>query len=119
KKIEKADVIVGVVKASATEGPLAIVKAVDPNVSHPLRQKEILQKIDTLHGKKFSSHVFQALSWRHGWKDQSDLCWRAKEGVLTKYSNDLLPRIRQVSAADLDAALTTYRESTRRRRMST
>lgn len=119
KKIEKADVVVGVTKGSTTDGPLAIVKSVDPNVSHPLRQKEILGKIGTLHGGKFSSHVFQALSWRHGWKDDPKLCWRAKEGVLTKYSNDLLPLIRQVTAADLQAALKAYREHGQKKGKST
>lgn len=41
KKISKADVVVGVQSAGsagANEGPLAIVKPVDPNVSHPLRK---------------------------------------------------------------------------------
>lgn len=115
KKIEKADVVVGVVKGGTTEGPLVIVKAVDPNISHPLRQKEVLEKIGTLHGKKFSSHVFQALSWRNGWKDDPRLCWRAKEGVLTKYSNDLLPLLNQVSAAELETALKAYREHNRKK----
>lgn len=69
----------------------------------------------TLYGKKFSNHVFQALSWRNGWKDDPRLCWRAKEGVLTKYSNDLLPLLKQVSAAELETALKAYREHNRKK----
>jgi hypothetical protein len=120
KKIEKADVVVGVVKTGeVAEGPLAIVKSVDPNVSHPLRQKEVLETIGTLHGRKFTSHAFQALSSHKGWKDDPRLCWRAKEGVLTKYSNDLVPLIKQVSASELGAALKSYRERPRKKRSGT
>jgi hypothetical protein len=43
KKIEKADVVVGVkaaaAAAAASEGPLVVTKTMDPNITHPLRQK--------------------------------------------------------------------------------
>ena len=117
KKIEKADVVVGVLKPrDVAEGPLAIVKSVDPNVSHPLRQKDIVKAVKIIHGRQFTGHVFQALSLHNGWKADPRLCWRAKEGVLTKYSNDLVQLIRQVSATDLEAALKTYRDRSRKKR---
>lgn len=115
KKIAKADVTVGVQGSGATDGPLAIVKAVDPNVSHPLRQMDILEKVGALHGRKFTSYLFQALSAKNGWKENPSLCWRASEGVLTRYSNDLVQRIKQTTPAELDAALKSYRESSKKK----
>lgn len=118
KKIAMADVTVGVQGSVATDGPLAIVKAVDPNVSHPLRQMDILVKVGTLHGRKFTSYLFQALSASFGWKDNPILCWRASEGVLTKYSTVLVQQIKQTSPGDLEAALKAYRESSKKKAKS-
>jgi len=50
KKIQNADVVVGVTSPTAP-GPLAVVKAVDPNISHPLRQTEVLERIPTIDGR--------------------------------------------------------------------
>jgi uncharacterized protein DUF3644 len=113
KKLEKADVVVGVEASHATSGPLAIVKTSDPNKTHPLRQKEVLASIATLHGQPFTAHTFQAVVWKHRIKEHSNLCWQATEGVLTRYSRDLISWIRQLSAADIQAALTDYRDHLR------
>src|SRR3989442_212477 len=115
KKIENADVIVGVQKAVDATGPLAVIRTLDPNVSHPLRQKEILRQIGTLHGKTMTSHILQAIAWKYQLKTQAQYCWQAKEGVLTKYSNDLLAFIKRLTEADLEAALKDYRENLRGR----
>lgn len=109
KKIGDADVVVGVEKGESARGPLAIVRTQDPNVTHPLRQKEVVEKIGTLHGKPFTGYVFQAIAWKHGLKDNPQYCWKAREGVLTKYSNDVVTFIKRRSSADVDAALTDYR----------
>lgn len=109
KKIAKADVTVGVQGNESTTGPLAIVKTVDPNVSHPLRQTDIVERVGALHGRKFTSYVFQALCVKFGWKENPNLCWKASEGVLTRYSNEVLQRIKQVSDADLEGAMAAYR----------
>jgi hypothetical protein len=109
KKIEDADVVVGVTKAAESPGPLAVVKTLDPNVSHPLRQLDVVQKIPELHGARFTSFTFQAIVWKYDLKNQPRYCWQAKEGVLTKYSNEVLPFIRGLSAADVQTALQEYR----------
>ncbi len=44
KKIESADFVVGVGAAGTTDGPLTVVKTADPNVTHPLRQMDVLSK---------------------------------------------------------------------------
>jgi EC042_2821-lke REase len=109
KKIGDADVKVGVGAVDADGGPLVVVKTQDPNKSHPLRQKDIIEKIDALHGLPFTSRVFQAIAWKHGLKAKSQYCWQAEEGVLTKYSNDTITFVTGLSLADVDAALTDYR----------
>ncbi|MGC8733164.1 MAG: DUF3644 domain-containing protein, partial [Halothiobacillaceae bacterium] len=119
KKIGDADVVVGVEKAAGTHGPLAIVKTQDPNITHPLRQKEVVAKIGTLHGKAFTPYVFQAIAWNYGLKDKPQYCWRAQEGVLTKYSNDLVTFIKRLSPDDVVAAIDGYRTYQRSRRAAT
>jgi EC042_2821-lke REase/Protein of unknown function (DUF3644) len=108
KKIGEADVVVGVTKGDDKVGPLIVEKAVDPNISHPLRQKEVLKRIPTLHGSPFTAHTFQSIVWKYGLKDARAYCWRATEGVLTKYSNDVVPFIQRLTEADVKAALTDY-----------
>jgi len=118
KKIEKADLVVGVVgKAGATEeiGPLVVTKIRDPNVAYPLRQKELLKAVSVLHGKRFTSNTFQALCYRFKFKEDPKYCWKAIEGVLTKYSNDLVPRIKSLSEAEVEEALAGYKAYVRRR----
>jgi hypothetical protein len=69
KKIEKADLVVGVAGKLATSedvGPLIVTKISDPNVAYPLRQKDVVDKIPTLHGKKFTRHTFQAVCHKFG-----------------------------------------------------
>jgi hypothetical protein len=116
KKIQKADVLVGVEKQTTVAGPLAIVRTVDPNISHPLRQKEVVAQMPDLHGIKFTPHVFQAIVWKYKLKEDLVYCWRATGGVLTRYSNDILPRIRQLGKADLETALADYRAHCRKRK---
>lgn len=115
KKIGDADVVVGVQKADGASGPLAIVKTQDPNITHPLRQTEVVRAIGALHDKPFTGHVFQAIAWKHDLKNKSQYCWKAREGVLTKYSNDIVAFIKTLSAADVEAALTDYRKYLRSR----
>ncbi len=65
KKIEKSDLMVGVSGRGAGSeevGPLVVTKIRDPNVAYPLRQRELLARIGTLHGKKFTSNTFQSPS---------------------------------------------------------
>ena len=110
KKIGDADVTVGVKKVDGSGEPLAIVKTLDPNITHPLRQKGVIERIGNLHGKKVTSHVFQAIVWKHNVKGNPQYCWQAEEGVLIKYSNDILSFIKRLSSADLEAALKDYQQ---------
>ena len=116
RKIGDADVVIGVDRDENGDGLLAISRIQDPNRSHPLRQTEILEQIDMLHDRRFTSYTFQAIVWKYNIKERRQYCWRASEGVLIKYSNDIITFIRNLTAADLQAALTDYREHQRRLR---
>jgi hypothetical protein len=116
KKIGDSDVIVGVTKVEGVEGPLTIVRTQDPNITHPLRQKDILGqkdvvgKVETLHGNRFTSYMFQAIVWKNDLKNNPQYCWQAKDGGLIKYSNDTVAFIKRITAADLYGALNDYRQ---------
>jgi hypothetical protein len=99
KKIQKADAIVGLTGTPPDEGPLVIHRIMDPNRTHPLRQKEVLGKVPSVGGRSLTSHMFQAIAWRHNLRSNDRLCWRATEGVLTKYA----------SADDVNTAVRDYR----------
>jgi EC042_2821-like Restriction Endonuclease-like domain len=115
KKIAAADIVVGVGAVDAVAGPLAVVKTVDPNITHPLRQTEIIEQIENLQGQRFTSYVFQAIAWKHNLKSNPTFCWRAKEGVLTRYSQDTVAYIKRLTQADIEAAMKDYREYSRAR----
>jgi hypothetical protein len=84
-------------------------------VAYPLRQRDVVAKIKTLHGKKFTTNTFQAVCRKFGFKKDPRYCWRASEGVLTKYSNDLIPRITSLTEQQIEDALASYRAHIRRR----
>ncbi len=117
KKLHGADAVVGVVGGEAGgTNPLAMERRVDPNVSHPLRTTDVIDEVGTLHGTRFTSHTFQAVVWKHGLKDKSRYCWRADQGILVKYSRDVVAFIRRLTKADLEACITDYRAHLHQRR---
>lgn len=111
KKIENADLIVGVQKAAdaAVSGPLVVTKPMDPNVTHPLRMTEVIEAVGMLHGKRFTSGIFQALAWKHALKSNPIYCWSATEGVLVRYSNDIVTFIKRLTEGDVQLAVEEYR----------
>lgn len=115
KRIEKADVVVGIRGGNDAGTPLAVVRPVDPNVSHPLRQTDVIAEIPELHGKRFTSYIFQAIIAKYKLKENRRYCWKAKEGVLTKYSRDIIPLIRNLSPSQVDAAVAEYKARLRRK----
>jgi hypothetical protein len=70
---------------------------------------DVIEKIGTFHGTELSPHKFQAIAWKHQLKEKSQYCWRATEGVLTRYSNDTVTFVKSLTQADVEAALTDYR----------
>jgi hypothetical protein len=110
KKLQEADISIGVKKAASEEdGPLAVIRTVDPNKSHRLRQRNITELIPNLHGARFTSFTFQAIVWKFGIRDKSEFCWKADEGYLTKYSEELVPWIKALTKAQVDDAVVAYK----------
>lgn len=116
KKAGDADAVVAVGKNGVRSNTRVVTRTRDPNKSHPLRQKEILEKIKTLHGKPFTCHTFQAIVWKYGLKGKPQYCWRASEGGLTKYSNEVAALIKRLAMVEFEAALDEYRDYLRLRR---
>ena len=110
KKIERADVLVGVKPAAGEQGPLIITKTMDPNITHPLRQKEVIEKVGDLHSMPLTPHRFQAIAWKFELKTKPQFCWKATEGVLTKYSNDVLHFLKGLTKDQIEAAVAEYRD---------
>jgi hypothetical protein len=103
-------------RASEGGGTLAVIKTLDPNVSHPLRQRDVVPKIGTFHGRGFNVRMFQAIVWKYELRTRQQYCWQAKEGVLTRYSNDVVSFIQRPTQADVEAALKDYRRYLQGRR---
>ena len=74
KKIGDADVVIGIEGNENKEGLLAISRIQDPNKSHPLRQTEVVEQIETLHDKPFTSYTFQAIVWKYKIKEKRQYC---------------------------------------------
>lgn len=116
KKIEKADVLVGVTKPGEAFGPLTVVKTVDPNLSHPHRQMDIIKQVASMRSIPFTSHVFTAVAWKFDLKSKSQYCWKATGGLLTKYAPETIPWFQRLSENDIKGALKDYREHLRTQR---
>jgi len=110
KKIGDADVIVGVTNREDVERPLAVVKPQDPNITHPLREKDVLEKIKALHGEKFTPYRFQAIVFEHDLKAKPQYCWKAKDANYTKFSNNIIAYIKRLSLAEFKTILSNYRK---------
>jgi hypothetical protein len=111
KKIENADIIVGVQKpGDAGAGPLIVSKPMDPNLTHPIRTKALVEAVGMLHGVEFTSGTFQAIAWKYGLKSKPLFCWKDTEGNLIKYSHETVAFIRRLTAGDVQLAKTEYRE---------
>lgn len=116
KKIEKADVVIGLGPPTETAGPLIVERSVDPNVSHPLRQKDVIKKVGVLHGRPLSQYLFQAISWKYDFRSKKHLYWRDSEGALTKYSNEVPTWLSKLSSQEMEDAVAGYREYMRGKR---
>lgn len=108
KKVGSADLVVGVDRGAGSS-PVLVQRRVDPNRSHPLREKDILEAVGPdLHGVKFTSHTFRGLAFQEAWKDRPELCWQHEDTGLTTWSNEVVAMCRRFSANQLQAARDAY-----------
>lgn len=115
KKIEGADFVVGVEAANPATpnatgtgragNPLLVTRRVDPNTSHPLRQKDILEQIgNNLKGVIFNSRTFHAIVKKYNIKDNDALHWKSNSTSTSQYSREVLAIIRRLSKVELETA---------------
>ena len=102
------DIIAGVT-SDQTKGPL-VIKNIDPNKSHPLRQTEILESIKSLHGIALTQYVFQAICCKFKIKEDSRLYWKDDRATVTKYSNDVICILKNLSKTDIEKAIQEYKK---------
>ena len=116
KKIGDADVVVAVDNDPTKDHMRTIVRRMDPNVTHPLRQKEVLSEIRELNAKPFTPYTFQAVILKYRIKGNPQYHWEEEKLSLHKYSRDLIPFIRRLNKSEIEGALKEYREYLRERR---
>lgn len=113
KKVTSADITASIGNVQDAE-TLIVEKRVDPNESHPLRRKDILNLIGPLlNGVKFTSYTFEAIVWRQKIKGKAHLCWRSDEGGLTRYSNEVPSILRKLPKQEIEDTLHAYRTQLR------
>ncbi|MCG3155057.1 MAG: hypothetical protein DKINENOH_01655 [bacterium] len=116
KKVSSADVVVGVKSLHDETEPLIIERRVDPNITHPERRRNILDRIGThLNGERFTFHTFEAIAWKYDIKNKPNLCWQSTSGGITRYSPEVTSFIKRLSMDDLKIALDEYRAYLRKR----
>lgn len=111
KKISHADVVVGVRGREADEtGEAVVVRPLDPNRSHPLFQKNIVEEIGSeLNGIKFTGYTFQAIAWQYELKSKSMYCWIDDDTQRPRWSRDVLTFLRSLTPEDITSALIAYK----------
>ncbi|HUZ01364.1 MAG TPA: hypothetical protein VMU89_13520 [Thermomicrobiaceae bacterium] len=115
KKLENADLVVGVAATPDESAGYVVQRSFDPNDPNWLRQKEILEILKDIHGIFVSQYVFQALVWKYQIKMNPKYCWVADEGVLTKYSREIIAMFRRLDRGSVEQALDDYRNYQRSR----
>lgn len=119
KKVSSADVIVAVKGSQDYADPLIIERLVDPNISHPMRQKEVLAKVGSkLGGIKFTSYTFQGIVWKYNIKNKPHLYWRSDTGELTRYSAEIPSFLKKLTRNEIETALRDYKKYQWRKRKS-
>jgi EC042_2821-like Restriction Endonuclease-like domain len=88
----------------------------DPNITHPYRQMDVLEKLASSHGGQVTSYVFQAVAWHYQLKDNDTMCWRDETVGLVKWSPEVVAFVKGLSAADLAAAKAAYAKDIAKRR---
>ena len=117
KKVTAADLVVGVESTGRDGQPLLIQRRLDPNLSHPYREMDIIASLTdpdkqgmslTVGGRLLTQHPFRAIGYHHEVKSKPKWCWRDQTGVVTKYSPEYIQFLKRLSRAAVDAAIKAY-----------
>lgn len=105
KKLSDADVTVGITGVD-NESATIVHKKVDPNKSHPYRQKDVLPLLRPELG--VGSYNFLAITSIYRLRDNSRYCWRDENVNLVKWSPDVVTFINKLTRQDVLAAREKY-----------
>ena len=104
KKVGAADVVVGVNQDNPDSTVLT--KPVDPNKSHPLRQKDVLEKLELPF--KFAQYEFLATTQELGLRADIRYCWADKDVNLVRWSHETVERLSRLSQGEVKAFREAY-----------
>lgn len=119
KKISSADVVVGIGNSSKRNGKVILHKHIDPNITHPMRQADILSKIgDHLNGIKFTTYTFQAIAWKYKFQKKLHIYWRPDRGGVTQYSREVPAFLKRLSHNEITKAVDDYKKHRKQLRIT-
>jgi hypothetical protein len=108
KKISSADIVAGV-NNSSDSGVLLVSKKVDPNKSHPLSQKRLVDRVGSeVSGAVFNSRSVQALLWKFELRGKEQFCWNNENTNTYQYSHELVAWCKKQSAETINQARSDY-----------
>ena len=110
KKIETADVVVGVQAGAGGGEPVFIERRVDPRKSHPLFMKDALEKVKDvdLGGRPFNRYDFQAVVHHYGLRAKPGYCYEDPDRAYVRWSAELPSFIRRLNVEEIQVARTAY-----------
>ena len=112
KKIESADIIVGIGGAAGdSSASKIVVRDRDSNKRYPLRRKEALQRLGSgLHGAEINGYVLDAIIYTYECKSNSKYIWKAIGSGSMQYSHEFVSFVKRLSRTDLESAKDKYKQ---------
>lgn len=115
KKASGASTVIGVDPAANAK---AIVKRVDPNISHPLTTAQVLAKVGAaVAGRPFTTNTFYAIADQRRLRSNDNLHYRPRAGS-PQWSEDVVVLLKSMSTAEIDAALEARRKDLAAKRLT-
>lgn len=114
KKLARADVVVGVAgDAEGTLIPTTIIKQQDPNVTHPLSRREVLERVGGFGVSYTDGYVLQAVMWKHKVVSDRRFCWVSEKTGVRQFSHDFVQFLKKQSKSDVSKTVKEYGEAIR------
>lgn len=99
--------------------PSFAIKETNVDVSHPYFQMDIIGRTNKISGKNkkrhedlrrdINSYEFQAIAYKHKFKENKLLCWRSKKGGSPRYSSKVIELINGLSDQEISTAKEDYK----------
>ena len=117
KKIAKADFTVGVQAEASSGPPILVQRPVDPNLSHPYRETDIITRVSktgglgiTIGGKPLTQYPFRAIGYHLRVRENPKYCWADKTGAVIRYSPSYVELLKGLDSKYLDTAMRAYKK---------